>query len=312
MSVSSPAIPAATCDLHLHSTASDGTDAPDALPRLCKAAGLSAFALTDHDTTAGVAACAAASKKLKIDFVPGIELSANPDLDHTGQPVGSLHILGHFIDPDHPHLAEICERLRHARAQRNPLIIEKLNRLGVRITYGEVLELAEPGSTRPTATAPHANAEHTIVGRPHIAQVMVNKGYVKSIHEAFARYIGSQGAAYARRDLLTAAEAIQAIHAAGGLATLAHPVQLNADQPADLEHLIARLVNLGLDGLETRHSDHTPRDVKRFEKLAERFKLAPTGGSDYHGSRKTIALGSQRVPHAVYENLRSCAAKSLQ
>ncbi|MEM6853937.1 MAG: PHP domain-containing protein [Planctomycetota bacterium] len=306
-----PDEPAAFCDLHLHSTASDGTDAPQDLPRLCQAAGLSAFALTDHDTTAGVAACADAARKLKIDFVPGIELSANPDLDGDGRPVGSLHLLGHFIDPDHPHLAEISERLRLARAERNPLIIEKLNQLGVRITYDEVLELAAPapgnGALGRGAFA-SISSEQVIVGRPHIGQVLVNKGYVKSIHEAFAKYIGSNGAAYARRDLLSAAEAIEAIHAAGGRATLAHPVQLELANDAELEHTVARLVDLGLDGIETRHSDHTAGDVKRFGRLAERFKLLTTGGSDYHGSRKSIALGSQRVPWSVYDQLRSASA----
>ncbi|MBB6429967.1 PHP domain-containing protein [Algisphaera agarilytica] len=287
------------CDLHMHSTASDGTDAPEALPRLCKAAGLSGFALTDHDTTAGVAACAAAAKKLKITFVPGIELSANPDLDETGQPVGSLHLLGHHIDPDHEHLAEISKRLGRARAERNPMIIEKLNGLGVSITYDEVIELAEAGASQEGAAA----SAPAIVGRPHIGQVLVNKGYVKSIHEAFARYIGSNGAAYARRDLLSAAEAIEAIHAAGGLVTLAHPVHLEAADAEELEHTVARLVDLGLDGIETRHSDHTPGDVKRFERLAERFRLLTTGGSDYHGSRKSIALGSQKVPMAVCDRL---------
>jgi len=305
------------CDLHLHSTASDGTDAPEDLPRLCQAAGLSAFALTDHDTTDGIAACAAAAKNLNIDFVPGIELSANPDLDQTGHPFGSLHILGHFIDPDHPHLAEISQRLRRVRAERNPLIIEKLNKLGVRITYDEVLELAAPGNA--PGSTPETTSEllastaapkrfEPIIGRPHIGQVLVNKGYVKSIHEAFARYIGSDGAAYARRDMLSADEAIHAIHAAGGFATLAHPVQLQRTD-ADLEHFVAQLVKLKLDGLETRHSDHTPRDVKRFEQLADRFNLFTTGGSDYHGSRKTIALGSQRVPLSVYESLTQAAAR---
>lgn len=306
MPLDPPLTQARFCDLHLHSTASDGTDAPGDLPRLCQAAGLSAFALTDHDTTAGIGPCAAAAKRAKIKFVPGIELSANPDLSQTGQPTGALHLLGHFIDPDHPHLAEITQRLRHARSERNPLIIEKLNSLGVRITYDEVLELASPGYADTAAGAPSFEAT---IGRPHIGQVLVNKGYVKSIHEAFARYIGSEGAAYARRDLLTAAEAIEAIHSAGGLATLAHPVQLDLDSAAELEHYVARLVDLKLDGIEVRHSDHTAGDVKKFQRLAERFKLLTTGGSDYHGSRKTIALGSQRVPFAVYDGLSQAAGR---
>jgi len=287
------------CDLHMHSTASDGTDAPEDLPRLCLDAGLSAFALTDHDTTAGLAACAAQAKQLKIDFVPGIELSANPDIHETGQPVGSLHLLGHFIDPESPRLIEISQRLLKARAQRNPLIIEKLNTLGVRITYDEVLALAAPDESAQTLEA----RDHVVVGRPHIGQVLVNKGYVKSVHEAFARYIGSRAPAYARKDLLSAAEAIEAVHEAGGLVTLAHPVQMHDQGQDELEHTLARLVELGLDGIETRHSDHTPTDVEHFTRLAERFNLLVSGGSDYHGSRKSIRLNGQRVPREVYERM---------
>jgi len=286
------------CDLHLHSNASDGTDEPADLPRLCKAAGLSAFALTDHDTVAGVAACAAAAKKQKIDFVPGIELSVDPDVDNTGEPAGTLHLLGLFIDPDHPWLGEITQALTRARAERNPEIIRKLSGLGVRIAYDEVLNLAGPGTT---------------VGRPHIAQVLVKKGYVKSVHEAFAKYIGSGGAAYARRDLMTAKEAIKGVHAAGGLALLAHPVQLrlpDEDRPGEaLAHVVGRLKAQGLDGLETRHSDHAPADVARFEALADRLNLLTTGGSDYHGSRKSIQLGHAAVPRGVYERLRDEARR---
>jgi len=295
------------CDLHMHSTASDGTDAPEDLPRLCRDAGLSAFALTDHDTIAGLAACAAAAKRLKIDFVPGIEFSANPDLDHTGRPVGSLHILGHFIDPEHPTILETSARMLRTRADRNPQIIAKLNQLGVQITYDEVLDLAAdlPGSeASPTSQA--------AIGRPHLAQVLLNKGYVKSIHEAFSMYLGVSGEAYVRRDTLSAEQAIAAIHDAGGRATLAHPVQLKLVGEQTLEQVLDRLVSWGLDGLETSHSDHTPADVGRFSKLAERFNLTPTGGSDYHGSRKTIALNSQRVPITVYEHLRDAAAAAVR
>ena len=293
-----PPLPPPRCDLHLHSSASDGTDDPADLPRLCKAAGLSAFALTDHDTVAGVAACAAAAKKQKIDFVPGIELSVDPDIDTTGEREGSLHLLGLFVDPRHPWLGEITETLTRARAERNPEIIRKLNGLGVRIAYDEVLDLAGPGAT---------------VGRPHIAQMLVKKGYVKSVHEAFAKYVGVGGAAYARRDLIGAKEAIAGVHAAGGLALLAHPVQLRLPaetRPGEaLGHVVGRLKAQGLDGIETRHSDHAPADVARFEALADRLNLLTTGGSDYHGSRKSIALGNAAVPRAVYERLRDEAQR---
>ncbi|MEM7626883.1 MAG: PHP domain-containing protein [Planctomycetota bacterium] len=295
----------AFCDLHLHSTASDGTDAPHDLPRLCRDAELSAFALTDHDTTAGLAACAAAAKKLKIDFVPGIELSANPDLDYTGRPVGTLHLLGHFIDPDDPGLAAVTRRMVDARAERNPRIIEKLNAQGVRITYEQVIDRA-----RALPAADGERSVETMVGRPHIAQVLLEAGYVKSIHEAFTKYLGPTGGAYTRRDRLDAAEAIDAIHKAGGIASLAHPVQLKLPDDAALERFVAKLVDLGLDGIETRHSDHTPADTQRFTRLAERFALGVTGGSDYHGSRKSVRLNSQEVPRSVYEALRDTADRT--
>ncbi len=281
------------CDLHTHSTASDGTDAPGDLPRLAKQAGLSAIALTDHDTTAGIAEFLDAAKHARIKAVPGIELSADPAILHTDSDpeqaprLGTLHILGYFIQPDAPHLAEVQARLHEAREQRNPQMIARLNELGMDIHYDEVIEIADGH----------------IVGRPHIGQVMMQKGYVKSIHEAFSRYLGGQGEAYVRKDRLSAEEAIDAIHEADGLAVLAHPTQLGLDSASKLEHAVARLKALGLDGIETRHSDHSPRDTERFATLAGKLALKVTGGSDYHGSRKTLALGSQKIPLAVYEEL---------
>lgn len=288
------------CDLHMHSTASDGTDAPRDLPRLCAAAGVGAFALTDHDTTAGLGDCAEAAGGLGLDFLPGIELSTNPDVLNTGRSVGALHLLGYGIDPRDPPLEDALRRLRQARGQRNPLIIERLNELGVRIGYEEVLAVAGIASA--------ADAEAAIVGRPHIGQVLVEKGYVKSIHEAFVRYLGAGGAAYVRRDLLTAADAIAVIHSAGGVAVLAHPVQLRLADHDALEHFVARLSDLGLDGLETRHPDHQPADVERFSRLARRFRLLVAGGSDYHGSRKSLGLNNQRVPRGVFDALREAIA----
>ena len=146
------------------------------------------------------------------------------------------------------------------------------------------------------------DATGVIVGRPHIAQVLISKGYVKSVHEAFAKYIGFGGAAHTRKDRLSATDAIDAIHAAGGAAVLAHPVQLRLAEEL-LEHAVARLKDMGLDGIETRHSDHAPADVERFAGYAERFKLVATGGSDYHGTRKHVALGSVTVSDEVTEAL---------
>jgi hypothetical protein len=292
-------------DLHAHSTASDGTDAPADLARLAKDAGLGCFALTDHDTTAGLVEAAAGAKKHKLTFIPGIELSASPNLDRpslTDEPEdaglrGNVHILGYHIRHDAPDLARIAQQQREAREQRNPAMIEKLQALGVRIEYEEVL----------AAAGAEAHDGGGSVGRPHIAQVMLSKGYVKSIHEAFAKYLGVGGAAYTRRDRLSAGEAIDAIHAAGGAAVLAHPVQMALDK-AGIEHAIARLAAIGLDGVETLHSDHEPADTQFLTALADRFDLITTGGSDYHGSRKTIRLGSVLAPEDALERLAEAAA----
>ncbi len=280
----------------MHSTASDGTTPPQDLATLAKAAGVAAIALTDHDTTEGLPACAEACARQKIAFVPGIEVSADPG-PPPGEPAdspirrGTLHILGLFVRHDDPLLLAVRERMREARDSRNPAIVGKLNELGVSIRYEEVTTLAATQGTQ-------------IIGRPHIAQVLVEKGYVKSVQDAFARYLRQGAPAYVRRDRLPADEAIDAIHHAGGLAIMAHPVQLGAADPDDLEHRVIRLKELGLDGIETRHSDHTANLVARFEALAAKLNLLTTGGSDFHGSRKPVELGSQRVPMAVYERLQ--------
>jgi hypothetical protein len=298
-------------DLHTHSTASDGTDHPADLPRLAQQAGLDAFALTDHDTTAGHAAAASAADKLGVRFVPGIELSivadpfaetsplASDDDAERQQHAGSVHLLGYHVRAESEALSILETKLRRARETRNPQIIEKLAEVGVRIDYQDVLQLAQAGSDDP--------AQDNAVGRPHIAQRMIQRGYVKSMHEAFARYLGPGAAAYVPRELPTADRAIAAIHAAGGVAVLAHPVHLGLS-PADLEHHVARLADLGLDGLETHHADHEPSDTKRLAALAERFDLLTTGGSDYHGSRKAIALGSVLAPEDALDRLEEAAA----
>ena len=285
------------CDLHMHSRASDGTDAPEELPRLARLAGLDAIALTDHDTTAGLAACAAAARAHELAFVPGIELSACIEAGASEAAAArsvdglELHLLGYFIDPSSDALARAQRWLVEARARRNPRLVERLNELGVRIDYDEVVTLAGGG----------------IVGRPHIAQVMVDKGYVRSLHEAFNRYIGEGGAAYEPKARLSAGEAIEVIHAAGGQALLAHPVQLNVTDGDGVELVVRLLLELGLDGIETHHSDHLPQHVRQYEALARRYGLLTSGGSDYHGSHKACRMGEPRLPMAVYEALAEAA-----
>jgi predicted metal-dependent phosphoesterase TrpH len=281
-------------DLHIHSTASDGTDTPAALAKLAQAVGLGAIALTDHDTTAGLRRCATACSKAGIDFVPGIELSADPAaVRGDGESHGTLHILGYFIDPQHADLQVIELRLREARAKRNPEMIDRLRELGVNITYDQVVELAGSG----------------VVGRPHIAQVLLQKGYVRSIHEAFERYIGQRAPAHVRKDRLHPDDAIATINACGGVAVLAHPIQLGLDDPGDLDHAVAKLIDMGLAGIETHHIDHDAAQVQLCTTIAQRRRLLVTGGSDYHGSRKAVHLGEIGVDQSTFQTLRASRDK---
>ncbi len=282
-------------DLHTHSTASDGTVHPRELAQLAKDAGLAAIALTDHDTTVGLPPCNQACQEVGIEFVPGIEISTDPgpriNTDGIERRRGTLHLLGLFIRHDDEKLAQVADRMRKARDSRNPAVIAKLQELGVRIEYEEVLKLAREQNTK-------------IIGRPHIAQILVQKSYAKSITDAFTKYLKFGCPAFVRRNYLSPQQAIDAIHHAGGLAILAHPVQLVMPDPDELEYAIAKLKELGLDGLEARHSDHTPAQVRQYEALADRFDLLTSGGSDFHGHRKPIEIASQNVPYAVYKKLK--------
>ena len=202
-----------------------------------------------------------------------------------------------------PGLLAVSDRMRETRAQRNPEMIARLQSLGVDITYQEVQAAAGvPDSARDDDAA--LSATGIVVGRPHIGQVLVEKGYARSVHEAFVKYIGYGGAAHVRRDPLGADEAIDAIHQAGGAAVLAHPIQLRL--PDDLlEHAVARLADLGLDGIETRHSEHTPAHTEQYNTYAQRFSLIATGGSDYHGARKHVKIGSVTITDTTVEQLLS-------
>ena len=284
----------------MHSTASDGTLAPEELGPLAASLGVQAIALTDHDTTQGLRDCAQGCEAAGVAFVPGIELSADITAlrvkTATDEKLGTLHILGLFVRHDDPQLHAIHERLLIARRERNPQIIRKLQELGVKIEYEEVLALAAASNTE-------------IVGRPHIAQILEKKGYVKSRQDAFAKYIGEGKPAYVRKDTLSPTHAIEAIHHAGGLAILAHPVQLRCRNEDELVHCVTRLQSFGLDGMETRHSDHTSAEVEQYAKLAQKLGLLISGGSDFHGTRKLVKLGSQNVPLNVYEKLRLAREK---
>jgi 3',5'-nucleoside bisphosphate phosphatase len=282
-------------DLHCHSTASDGTLPPREVVRLAKRSNLSALALTDHDTIAGCADAADEAKKLGIDFLPGIEISA--EFPHPA----TMHILGYGIDPAHPTLKNLTATLLSGRDNRNPQIIAKLNDLGVSITMEEV-ENEALGAQKAKPDAPRKP-----IGRPHIAAVLVRKGYVSSAQQAFDKYLAQGAPAYFDKERLSPKQAIESIHAAGGVAVLAHPFQLRTTNDAQLEQIIKNLADLGLDGLEVLHSDHDESWINKISALADRYHLLKTGGSDFHGhNKKDIQLGlarTRRIPREYFDAL---------
>lgn len=272
-------------DLHCHSTASDGTLPPRKVVQLARESNLSALALTDHDTIAGIAEASDEARKLGIDFLPGIEISAEFPAP------GALHILGYGVDPASPSLATLTAELIAARDQRNPRIIEKLNQLGVSVTMREWEDEAKGG----------------VLGRPQLAAILARKGYVSSMKNAFDKYLGQGAPAYVDKERLKPRDAIARISAARGLAVLAHPVQLRAQNDAQLETFVKNLVDQGMAGIEVIHSDHDAQAIEKMSRLADRFGLLKTGGSDFHGAnKKDIRLGDangRKIPREFYERL---------
>ncbi|MCE5325763.1 MAG: PHP domain-containing protein [Planctomycetaceae bacterium] len=286
-------------DLHTHSTASDGTLPPADLIALADRRELAAIALTDHDTLDGLApARQAAAAFPELKFVPGIEVSAQP-------PSGTLHILGLAFDEKAPSILDLADFLRSGRRERNPAIVAKLQQLGVAIDMEDVLEAlveAGGGSGVTEVTRPEEpGASHLVVSRTHIALAMLRKGYVATTAEAFDKYIGKGKPAYVDRPRKSAAETIAAIRDAGGISVLAHPVQLNCANSAQIERIVHDLKDSGLDAIEAYHSQSGPELTRAFMELARRFNLAITGGSDFHGAPKPdVSVGRPRVPLAAF------------
>jgi len=251
-------------DLHAHTTASDGTLTPTELVRAARAAGLGLLAVTDHDTTAGVPEAQAAAREAGITLVPGVELSAR------GEP-GECHLLGLHVDPRSSALNDKLAELSENRRDRNARIAARLTRIGVPLTLDEVTALAPEGAN---------------LGRPHFAQAMVARGYVRDIPEAFDRYLGDGKPGNIAKESLAPREAIELIHAAGGLCFLAHPGLLKLHAHLTDEGFIERLKGFGLDGIEAYYSKYSPAQTERFLRLAQKHGLLVTGGSDFHGANK--------------------------
>jgi len=257
-------------DLHTHSTASDGTLAPAELADLAAETGLSAIALTDHDTLAGVAAAAARGQERGVEVVPGIELGLE------WEKAGSMHMLGYFTSPEDAQLGEKLERLLRIRQERAQRIVERLRGLGIEITFERVDEISGGNS----------------VGRPHVARALVEAGAVASVGEAFERYLSQGRPAYVQREMLGPEQGIGLIKSAGGVAVLAHPATLKLGWKS-FAACLEELKGYGLDGIEVVWSGHNPRQRERFGELAQELGLLATGGSDFHGDTKPdIKLGS--------------------
>ncbi|MGW0735060.1 PHP domain-containing protein [Streptomyces sp. NPDC002851] len=266
-------------DLHTHSTASDGTDSPTELVRKAAAAGLDVVALTDHDTTRGHVEARAALAELStgLTLVTGAELSCRLD----GTP---LHMLAYLFDPEEPELLRERELVRDDRVPRARGMVGKLQELGVPITWERVAEIAADGS----------------VGRPHIAEAMVELGVVPSVSDAFTSdWIANDGRAYVEKHELNPFDAIRLIKAAGGVAVFAHPLAVKRGEVVP-ESAIAELAAAGLDGIEADHMDHDAATRARLHGLATDLGLLATGSSDYHGSRKTCVLGEFTTDPEIY------------
>jgi hypothetical protein len=279
----------ARIDLHAHTTASDGSLTPEELVRLAKQQGVATLAVTDHDTVAGLSRAIAEGRQAGVEIIPGIEISCL-----FGET--ELHILGYFINPDDPRLQPALTRYLASREERNLRIVQRLRELGCDLTYAEV----------------KAAAGAATVGRPHIAQALVRKGYVASVADAFDRYLADDAPAYLPRLLPSPAEAIGLIRQVGGIPVLAHPAY-TARLKEPFEQVCATLKGLGLLGIEAIYSSHSRQQTDRYRSVSNNQGLLVTGGSDFHGEAKPNLLvgtgyGNLTVPPDLLEPMRALAA----
>lgn len=276
-------------DLHIHSTASDGTLSPAEILKLAQKLKLKAIAITDHDTIDGSKEALQIGIPPSINFLTGVEISASspPSISYAG----SFHILGYSIRLDDPQLNTTLAVLQQARKNRNPKIVKHLNDMGFEFSLEDVA--SEIGNGQ--------------LGRPHIARYMLKRGFVKSIDEAFRKYIAQGKPAYVDKYRVNCERAIEIILEAGGIPVLAHPILLNFDKKKTID-LFALLKDMGLKGVEVYYPENSPDMTTFYIELAQRYGLLKTGGTDFHGSLKPdIQMGSGRgdffVPYEVYKKI---------
>ena len=274
-------------DLHTHTFYSDGTFTPRDLMTLARERGLDVVAVTDHDTTVGLAEAEAAAEPLGIELVPGVEFSTVRDGE-------GMHILAYFVDPSDPGLKEELERLQADRFTRGERMVARLQELGYPISFDRVREIAQGGN----------------IIRPHVAQALVEAGVVPTVKDAFSdELIGSGGKAYVEKHALHPVDALRLIHGAGGVCVLAHPGTWREASPVPVQ-AIDELVEAGLDGIEASHPEHTPEMELQYVQMAERWGLIWTGSSDCHGTRyDPVRLGSRTTPPDQFQRLKARAAE---
>lgn len=271
----------ARADLHTHSTASDGSDSPTELVRKADAMKLGGIALTDHDSLDGVRRFLESEASDELIRVPGLEISSEYDAKE-------VHILGYFVPSDSKVLNDRLEYLRVARHNRLPKMIQKLNEIGLEVSMDELSEGLK-GVSSP--------------GRPHVAQLLIKKGFVKTTHEAFQKYLAYDKPAYIKKERMQVLESIDLLRSAGAVPVLAHPLTIKVQ---DLRSLIQNLMSVGLLGIEVNY-DYTfmgmNRPADEVRKIIQGLDILHTGGSDYHGTIHYTELGSVTVPIGVIDSL---------
>jgi predicted metal-dependent phosphoesterase TrpH len=277
-------------DLHIHSTASDGSLTPAEIIDHAQRLNLAAIAITDHDSIYGSKEALRTGIPPSLKFLTGVEISAAHPPFFPGS--GSFHILGYCIRLDNYAFNQTLNRLQQARKNRNPKILKRLNELGLKISLEDVNQTVANGQ----------------LGRPHIAHAMFKMGFVESMDEAFDKFLGAGKPAYVDKDRIGCEEAIKIIRGAGGVPVLAHPALLNIDDDCRLDELIQNLIKIGMRGIEVYYPEHSSEQIQHYTELADKYHLLMTGGTDFHGSiTPKIEMGTGKgtlfIPYKLYEKL---------
>ena len=280
-------------DLHAHTTASDGSLTPTELVELAVKTGLSAVAVTDHDTIGGLAEAMEAAVAAHIELIPGVELSVEDDR-------GRFHLLGYLFYPGDREMGETLAAIRVSRARRNAEMAEKMKELGLPVTMSDVIAEAGPDSQ--------------VITRPHFAKALMKAGVVSSVQEAFDLYLATGKPLYQPKQVLTPHDAIAMIHKAGGIAVMAHPGLVALDEQKLAERVASLTSEDKMDGIEAYYSQHSPEQTRRFLGLARDNDLIVTAGSDFHGTPKPhVTLGvienGTAAPASILDAMRLRAAE---